>query len=146
MRWAGYNAYYYKAFPMEALTLCLRPTINGTTTGGMGVKQFLALKESIQKEGLINPIVIESSKTFRIALGHNRVEAMKQFGHTHIKAVVINKGARSLLPGYEGIPNQCFEAFMKRTHPGDKLWVSSQWAKRVIRSAIQVEELSIVNV
>ena len=122
--------------------LNLRPTINGTTTGGMGEKKFLGLKESIKNEGLINPIIIENDQRFRIAMGNNRVEAMRQLGHDHIKAVVIIKGAKDLLPGHQLIPNHCFESFMGEIHPGDDLWKHSQWAKRVLRSAVQVSSTS----
>ncbi len=140
MRWPGYAAYYYDAFPIEKLTRNKLPTFGDVKTGGMSLTKFLALKESIENEGLTNPIIIEQDQRFRIAMGHNRVEAMEQLGHTHIKAVLLVQGIKAMQPGHKGIPNRFFEEQMGTIHPGDDTWRASQWAKRVLRSCIQEVE------
>ena len=141
-RWPGYAAYYYEAFPMDKLVRWKAPTYADLKTGGMGRKEFLALKESIENDGLINPIIIEQDQQFRIAIGHNRVEAMYQLGHTHIKAVLLVKGGKHMLPGKIGIPNRFFVEQMKSLQPGDETWRLSQWAKRVVGSCRQELEVA----
>ena len=140
MRWPGYAAYYYDAFPIEKLTRHKQPTFKDVKTGGMSPVNFLKLKESIKDEGLINPIIIEQDQRFRIAMGHNRVEAMHQLGHTHIKAVLLVRGIMAMQPGHENIPNRFFEERMGSLHPGDETWRASQWSKRVLRSCPQEVE------
>ena len=141
-RWPGYAAYYYEAFPMDKLVRWKLPTYGDLKTGGMGRKEFMALKESIENDGLINPIIIEQDQRFRIALGHNRVEVMYQLGRTHIKAVLLVKGIKIMLPEKRSIPNRFFVEQMKTLHPGDETWRLSQWAKRVALSCRQELEVA----
>ena len=141
MRWPGYAAYYYEAFPIEKLTRVSFPPIDGIQTGGMKLNEFLTLRENIKDVGLTNPIIIENDQRFRIAMGYNRVEVMQQLGNTHIKAVVLVNGIKHMLPGHEGIPNRYFEERMAALHPSDETWRKSQWATRVLRSCKQeIEE------
>ena len=141
MRWPGYAAFYYKAFPIEKLTRVNFPLIEGIQTGGMQLDDFLALKESIEEIGLTNPIIVERDHRFRIAMGYNRTEAMLQLDNTHIKAVVLVKGVTHMLPGHEGISNRFFEERMALLHPGDETWRKSQWADRVLKSCRQEVEV-----
>jgi hypothetical protein len=70
-------------------------------------------------------------------MGHNRVEAMEQLGHTHIKAILLVRGIMAMLPGHKNIPNRFFEERMQTIHPGDDSWRKSQWTTRVLRSCRQ---------
>lgn len=141
MRWPGYAAFYYEAFPIDKLTRVKFPPIEGIQTGGMKLDEFLALKENIREKGLINPIIVENDHRFRIAMGYNRVEVMQQLGYTHIKAVVLVRGIMVMQPGHEGISNRFFEERMAVLHPGDETWRKSQWADRVLKSCKQeIEE------
>lgn len=142
MRWPGYAAYYYEAFPIEKLTRIDFPSINGIQTGGMKLNEFLTLKENIKEVGLTNPIIIEQDQRFRIAMGYNRVEVMEQLGYTHIKAVLLVQGIMSMLPGHISIPNRFFEERMKTLHPSDDTWRKSQWITRVLRSCVQELEVA----
>lgn len=137
MRWPGYAAFYYEAFPIETLTRITFPLIDGVQTGGMKLDEFFALKKSIENTGLTNPIIVENDQNFRIAMGHNRVEVVEQLGNTHIKAVVLVEGIMPMLPGHEGIPNRFFEERMAVLHPGDETWRKSQWADRILKSCRQ---------
>ncbi|MEE9581016.1 MAG: ParB/Srx family N-terminal domain-containing protein [Nitrosomonadaceae bacterium] len=128
---------------MNKLTRNKLPLYEGTKTGGMGRNKFLELKESIKNDGLTNPIIIEQDQNFRIAMGHNRVEAMEQLGHTHIKAVLLVQGIMIMHPGHKGIPNRFFEERMHSLHPGDDTWRLSQWAKRVLKSCKQELEVAM---
>lgn len=140
MRWVGYAAFYYEAFPIDKLARVEFPLIEGTQTGGMKLNTFLELKENIGENGLINPIIVENDKRFRIAMGYNRVEVMRQLEHTHIKAVILVHGIKAMEPGHEGIPNRFFEERMGVIHPGDETWRKSQWATRVLKSCRQENE------
>lgn len=141
MRWPGYAAFYYEAYPIDELFRRKIPLKEGKQTGGMGLAEFEALKKSISTEGLINPIIVERGRTDMIAMGFNRVEAMEQLGNSCIKAVVLVQGVTHMLPNHIGIPNRFFEHRMKSLHPGDELWRKSQWALRVLRSCRQeIEE------
>ena len=142
MRWPGYAAFYYDAFPIEKLTRVSFPLIDGIQTGGMKLDEFLTLKENIKDVGLINPIIIENDHRFRIAMGYNRVEVMQQLGNTHIKAIVLVQGITHMLPGHEGISNRFFEERMAQLHPGDETWRKSQWADRVLKSCRQETEVA----
>jgi len=108
MRWPGYAAFYYEAFPIDKLTRVKFPPIDGVQTGGMKLNEFLTLKENIKEVGMINPIIIENDYRFRIAMGYNRVEVMQQLGNTHIKAIVLVRGIMHMLPGHKGISNRFF--------------------------------------
>ena len=137
MRWPGYAAYYYEAFPIEKLARLKLPLYKGMKTGGMTYEAFLQLKESIENEGLINPIIIERDQTYRIAMGHIRVEAVEQLGYTTIKAVLLVQGIKIMQTGHKSIANRFFEEDMHSLHPGDNTWRKSQWALRVLKSCRQ---------
>lgn len=106
-------------------------------TGGMKEDEFLALKEDIKENGLINPIVVEvdSGPVYRIAMGNNRVEAIKQLGYTHVKALVLfcySQPTDDLGP-YEKINDSDLEQFMANKHPGDETWKKSGWCDRLLK-------------
>lgn len=143
MRWPGYAAFYYEAFPIEKLARVNFPLIDGIQTGGMKLDDFLSLVGSIKKIGLTNPIIVENDHRFRIAMGYNRTEAMLRLDNTHIKSVVLVQGVTHMLPGSEGIPNRFFEERMAKLHPGDETWRKSQWADRVLKSCRQEIEVKM---
>ena len=136
------RAFYYESFPIELLTYFDIPEsrTGGVKSGGMGKRQFEQLVDSIKEKGLINPVFVEDDNVcLRVQLGHNRIQAMKQLGHDHIKAVVVTKGGKGPpAPGSEAIPLHKFEAVMKRVHPGDTKYHGCSYARN-IRGAFRQE-------
>lgn len=144
--YSRYRVYYFEALPITRLQALdfNHMHFGEAKTGGMPLEEFSALKNSIEKEGLINPIVIEvdsgNPPRFRIAMGNNRVEAYKQLGHDTIKALVLVKGHNKPFEGlgeFDEIQQPDLEEFMSQVHPGDVLWKKSSWANRVISSTPQ---------
>ena len=134
-----YKPYYFDNFPIEKLRLLdfSHMHFNKLKTGGMKEDEFLALKEDIKENGLINPIVVEvdSGPVYRIAMGNNRVEAIKQLGYTHVKALVLfcySQPTDDLGP-YEKINDGDLEQFMANKHPGDETWKKSGWCDRLLK-------------
>ena len=137
MRWLGFKAYYYESLPMDILDAFDVPEKEGVKTGGMSAKMFLKLVTSIEKKGLINPIIVEHGLRLKVAMGNNRVWAMKHLGHTHIPVVLFAQ-ERSRPEGGELIPTKFLECRMKKLHPGDNTWIHSQ-AARMIRKTCKQE-------
>ena len=139
MRWQGYKAYYYESLPMDILNAFDVPEKDGVKTGGMPVKRFLKLVESIEKKGLTNPIIVEHGGRLDVAMGNNRIWAMKHLGHTHIPVVLF---AKEILRPEGGvlIPTKFLEARMKKIHPGDNTWIHSQAARMLRKSCRQEVE------
>ena len=56
--------------------------------------EFLRLKSSIEADGLFNPITVRKSDdpkfTYMAVAGHNRLQAMKELGHTAVPVNVID--------------------------------------------------------
>lgn len=134
-----YKPYYYDAFPIEKLRLLdfSHMHFDELKTGGMKKDEFLNLKDNIEKNGLINPIVVEvdSGPVYRIAMGNNRVEAMKQLGYTEIKALVLfcyTHPPEELGPCLQ-INDNDLETFMAIKHPGDETWRKSGWCDRLLK-------------
>lgn len=144
---ARYTPHYVEEFPIDKLQRIPFPeqhVYDGIQTGGMKKDAFLALKDDIKKNGLINPIIVEVQSghpaRFIIAMGMNRTEAWRQLGHDTIKAVVITKDNRQLsdyVDNSKEIPTHTFQEFMADNHPGDELWKKSVWANRVLKSVLQ---------
>lgn len=134
-----YKPFYFEDFPIDKLSrLDLAHMHFGEVrTGGMKEDAFLALKSNIKEHGLINPIVVEvdSGPRYRIAMGNNRVEAVDQLGHKHVKALVLFKCTQPTADLGENIPIEDgeLEAFMERAHPGDDFWKKSGWADRLLK-------------
>jgi hypothetical protein len=134
-----YKPYYYDAFPIEKLRLLdfSHMHFDGLKTGGMKEEEFLSLRDNIEKNGLINPIVVEvdSGPVYRIAMGNNRVEALKQLGHTHVKALVLfcyTQPSEELGPCLQ-VNDSDLESFMSIKHPGDETWRKSGWCDRLLK-------------
>jgi len=134
-----YKAWYLKEFPIGRLTLIDKPHLyfDGMKTGGMTKEAFLSLKDDIETNGLINPIVVEvdSGPKYRIAMGNNRVEAALLLGYETIKVVAIH---RCTEPMYEDgtaerLTDDVFLSRMKELHPGDELWKKSAWAQFILK-------------
>ena len=141
-----YQTYYFEKLPISRLLRLdfTHMNFNGLKTGGMSPEEFLALRENIKENGLINPLVVEvdsgNPPRFRIAMGNNRVEAWEQLGHDTIKALVIVKGHGTPFAGlgeYTKVSRGKLELFMSDKHPGDALWRKSSWAKRIVDSIPQ---------
>jgi len=139
MRWQDYKAYYYESLPMDILDAFDVPKKDGVKTGGMSAKKFLQLVESIRNKGLLNPIIVEHGKRLTVAMGNNRIWAMKHLGHTHIPVVLFAKAA-TRPNGGELIPTKFLESRMKVLHPGDNTWIHSQAARMLRKSCLQVSE------
>ena len=90
--------FFIKDFPISELTCKLEP--------GMGPKEYAHLLESIKKEGIRNPLIVEKEpehdgntyyRTVRnrgryvVQVGHNRVCALLQLGHTTADIIVACK-------------------------------------------------------
>lgn len=112
---------------------------DGLKTGGMSKDEFLALKDSIEVDGQINPIVVEVDSggrlRYRICIGNNRVESLLLLGKEHVRALVIHKG-RGPEPddgAFKAIADDDLISFMKEAHPGDELWKKSAWAQRILK-------------
>lgn len=144
MRLLALRAFYYESFPIEMLTYFDPPEsrTGGVKSGGMGKKQFEQLVVSIKEKGLTNPVFVEDDNVhLRVQLGNNRIHAMKQLGHDHIKAVVVTKGGKGApAPGAQAIPLHKFEAFMKRVHPGDMKYHGCPYARNIRGTNRQVPE------
>ena len=150
-----YKAYYFENFPISRLTLFTSPHLfkDGMKTGGMAKEEFLSLKDNIEMNGLINPIVVEVDSggppRYRICMGNNRVEALLLLGKEHIRALVIH---RARVPEaadgvFERIKDDDLIAFMKKAHPGDELWKKSAWAQRILKFvAEKTKDWSILQV
>jgi len=139
MRWQGYKAYYYESLLISTVNAFDIPEKDGVKTGGMSAKNFLALVESIRKTGLWHPIIVEDGKRLKVAIGNNRVWAMKYLGHTHIPAILFTKPA-SRPDGGELIPTKFLEDRMKKLHPSDNTWIHSQAARMLRKSCRQEVE------
>lgn len=139
MRWQGYNAYYYESLPMDILSAFDIPEKDGVKTGGMPADTFLSLVESIKNKGLLNPIIVEHGERLTVAIGNNRVWAMKHLGHTHIPVVLFARET-TRPDGGELILTKFLESRMKELHPGDDTWMKSQAARMLRKSCLQVSE------
>jgi hypothetical protein len=139
MRWLGYKAYYYESLPIDTLDAFDVPERDGVKTGGMSAKMFLKLVSSIEKKGLTNPIIVEHGRRLKVAMGNNRVWAMKHLGHTHIPVVLFAREV-SRPDGGELIPTKFLESRMKKIHPGDNTWIHSQAARMIRKSCRQEVE------
>ena len=134
-----YKAYYFDEFPIDRLTFLdfSHMYVDGMKTGGMKKDAFLSLKNSIETEGLTNPIIVEvdSGPRYRIAMGNNRAEVVKQLGHTHIKALVLfNCTQPSAADGkHTHVLDTDLEDFMSEVHPGDETWKKSGWVDRLLK-------------
>lgn len=135
--WCQYKPYYYENFPIARLKILDFPHmhIDGIRTGGMKKEAFLALKESIEKDGLVNPIVIEvdSGPCYRIAMGNNRVEVIRQKGGEFIKALVLFRSSQPVESDGPCTHITDLESFMGKVHPGDSSWKKSGWADRLLK-------------
>jgi hypothetical protein len=150
-----YKAYYFEEFPISRLTLCMSPHLikDGIKTGGMEKNEFLALKDSIDMNGQINPIIVEVDSggppRYRICMGNNRVESLLLLGKEHVRARVIH---RSRVPEpadgeFERITDDNLIPFMKKAHPGDELWKKSAWAQRILKFvAEKADDWSILQI
>jgi len=150
-----YKAYYFENFPISRLTLCTSPHLfkDGIKTGGMTKEDFLSLKNNIEKNGLIDPIVVEVDSggppRYRICMGNNRVEALLLLGYKNVRALVIH---RARVPEtadgpYERIRDDDLIDFMKEAHPGNELWKKSAWAQRILKFvAEKTKDWSILQV
>lgn len=143
MRLSGLRAFYFEAFPIDKLSPYDIPVsrTGGVKTGGMGAKEFQKLTSSIAEKGLINPVIVEDDNTkLKVAMGNNRVWAIKTLGGTHIKAIVITKNNNPAPePGDEEIPLKYFEDKMKTLHPGDMTWKHSPYARQIRRHNRQLK-------
>lgn len=143
MRINGVCVYYYESFPIEKLDYFDIPPerTGGHRTGGMGVKEFNQLVESIKTEGLINPVIVEDNNTsLKVQLGNNRCMAMKELGYDTIKAVVSTKNSNPAPePGAMPIPVQHVDYWMKELHPGDEKWIKTAYLRQVRSSFRQVD-------
>lgn len=137
MRYNGFKAFYYEALPIASLSVFDVPEKDGVKTGGMSAKKFLSLVDSIESKGLINPITIEDGRRLTVQIGNNRVWAVKQLGHTHIKSILFSKELDKPEGGIE-IPLKFLEHQMKILHPGDNTWMLCQ-AARYLRRAVKQE-------
>lgn len=139
----GVQAWYFEAFPIELLDYFDIPEsrTGGVKTGGMSPKKFQALKDSIQQEGLINPVIVENDNfRARVQLGNNRCIAMMQLGHDTIKAVYCTKNNN--LPPVKGgkpIPADKVDATMRIIHPGDTKYIRLPYLRN-LRRHIQSDE------
>lgn len=138
------KAYWYEELPISLLDPFDVPEerTGGVKTGGMKAEEWDPLLASIKEKGLINPIMVEDDNTsLKVAIGNNRVWAMKHFGATHIKAVIFTRSKTSdqMPPGGIFIPNNFFVHQMEKLHPGDKTWEKCYSAQRVAKSAFQIE-------
>ena len=106
---------------------------DGVKSGGMKKEEFEKLVVSIKENGLTNPVFVEDDNVcLRVQLGNNRIHAMKQLGHDHIKAVVVTKGGKDApAAGAQDIPLHKFEAFMSRVHPGDTKYRDCPYARNI---------------
>ncbi len=139
MRWLGYKAYYYESLPIDILDAFDVPEKEGIKTGGMASKKFLDLVSSIESKGLLNPIIVEHGVRLKVAMGNNRIWAMKHLGYSRIPVVLFSK--ESPRPeGGELIPTKFLESRMKKIHPGDNTWIHSQAARMLRKSCLQVVE------
>jgi hypothetical protein len=134
-----YKAYYFESFPIKELMFLdfTHMHVDGIKTGGMKKEAFLSLTDSIRSEGLINPIIVEvdSGPRFRIAMGNNRAEVVKQLGEDFIKALVFFNCTQPTpeLGECTHIFDTDLEAFMEEKHPGDETWKKSAWADRLLK-------------
>ncbi len=150
-----YKAYYFEEFPISRLTLCTSPHLfkDGMKTGGMPKDEFLSLKDNIEMNGQINPIIVEVDSggppRYRICMGNNRVEALLLLGEEYVRALVIHR-ARVPEPAdgaFERIRDDDLIDFMKKAHPGDELWKKSAWAQRILKFvAEKTKDWSILQV
>jgi lysozyme family protein len=143
-----YNSFYVEECPVEILerVWCHEKHIfDGVQTGGMGKDTFLALKNDIKNNGLINPIIVElhsgNPPRFKVSLGNNRLEAWKQLGHSTIKAIICTKDNKKIEDyvnnsAIKHIQAEELENFMAKNHPGDTLWKKSVWAQRILKSIV----------
>jgi hypothetical protein len=126
----GYNAYFFKEFPLDQL-------VPGTSR--MDEDEFTALKESIQEQGMVNPLVIEYHvPEYIVFVGHNRCKVLEELGHTTAPAVVLSRVRGEIVDGGEVIPAERFARTMEKVHPGDDTWTQSCWAMRMLKRARQV--------
>ena len=121
MKWNGFSAYYFDSFPVDKLNAFDIPEKEGVKTGGMSAENFKELVASIEEKGLINPIIVERANHMTVAIGNNRVWALRQLGETNAKIVLFAKASRAVPEGGEHIPNKHLEARMAQIHPGDEL-------------------------
>lgn len=139
MRWQGFKAYYYESLPIDILDAFDVPEKEGIKTGGMTATKFLKLVESIKNKGLLNPVIVEHGKRLKVAMGNNRIWAMKYLGHTHVPVVLFAQ-EQTRPEGGELIPTKFLEARMKKIHPGDNTWIHSQAARMLRKSCRQEAE------
>lgn len=141
--YSRYRAYYFEELPIARLQIIdfSHMHFGDIRTGGMTAEKFIALKDDIRKNGLINPIVVEVDAgfppRFRIAMGNNRTEAWSQLGNDTIKALVICKQTPPPLDDlgeYEFIDHPDLEDFMSTVHPGDGSWKKCSWAQRMLKA------------
>jgi hypothetical protein len=136
MKFNGFNAFYFESFPVDKLNAFDIPEKEGVKTGGMSAKSFLALVKSIEENGLINPIIVERANHMTVAIGNNRVWALRHLGISHAKIVLFAKPV-GVPEGGELIPNNHLEARMAQLHPGDDSWIHSQIARWIRRTSRQ---------
>ena len=142
MAYDNLKAWWYESFPIELLSPFDIPEskTNGVKTGGMKEKEWIPLINSLKEEGMVNPIIVEDNNSeFKVAIGNNRVWAMKSFGDTTIKAIVITRGRTNIPPGGIHIPKNIFVHQMKLLHPKDETWRKSAFATKIACSALQIE-------
>ena len=138
------KAWWYEALQIDLLDPFDVPEekTGGIKTGGMKPAEWEPFFASVKKHGLINPIIVEDDNTsFKVAIGNNRVWAMKALGETTIKAIVITRSkVQSQMPeGGVFIPPQIFVHHLSKVHPGDDTWKKSGAALWIAKTTRQVE-------
>jgi hypothetical protein len=131
------QAWYFDNFPINLLDYFDIPEnrTGGVKTGGMQPHRFQALKESIEQEGLINPVIVEYDNTrAKVQLGNNRCIAMLQLGHDTIKTIYCTKnGVLPPVPGGKPIPADKVDATMRVIHPGDTKYIRLPYLRNLRR-------------
>ena len=94
------------------------PKLGDVTTGVMSVEHFLTLKESIRKDGCINPLIVEFNDEWVIRTGNNRAEAMKQLGATHASAILIARPSAPWPGGGKKVEDFELGFFMRKIWKG----------------------------
>ena len=146
MRWQGYNAYYYESVPIDTLNAFDVPEKDGVKTGGMPAKKFLKLVDDIRENGLTNPICVEHGRRMTVAIGNNRVWALKHLGYTHAPIILFAKEATRPAGG-EQIPLKYLDSRLKKLHPGDDTWRlcgAARWIRRAGSSIVGLNDIDIV--
>lgn len=105
---------YYPDTPVASYPYRHYTREDGTITGTMPVERFLELKDSIQQDGILNPLIVEFYKMegleeaqLCIRLGHNRAAILDQLGiETAPILFVVPDDCKHMLPQgeYTNIP------------------------------------------